>query len=140
MRLRENGFKCRLLSVSVRKSDLSWQSHQLKLDHATNITREIFQIGMALFHELHRWPTPIRSLGIAAGALEISDFPEQLDLFGTAAQRRTQEQLDSVMDSLRKKYGFSCIRRGLAASDLHLGGLNAREEHIVHPVGLFSAH
>lgn len=140
MRLRENGFKCRLISVSVRKSDLSWRSHQLKLDHATNITQEIFRIGMTLFRELHRWPAPIRSLGISAGALEISDFPEQLDLFGTSNQRRTQEQLDSVMDSLRKKYGFACIRRGLAASDLHLGGLNAREEHVVHPVGFFSAH
>ena len=140
MRLRDGGFKCRQVSVAVRKTDLSWQGHQMRLDHATNVTKEIFTAGMALFHELHRWPAPIRSLGITAGALERDDFPEQLDLFGDAEQRQTQERLDAVMDGIRKKYGFSGIRRGLAASDLRLGGLNAREEHIVHPIGFFGGH
>ena len=140
MRLRDSGLKCRLVSVAVRKTDLSWRSHQIKLDHATNITREIFAAGMALFRELHRWPAPIRSLGITAGALERDDFPEQLDLFGAAEQRQTQERLDAVMDAVRKKYGFASIRRGLSASDLHLGGLNAREEHVVHPIGFFGGH
>ena len=140
MRLRESGFKCRLLSVAVRKGDLSWNSHQLKLRYATNGTKEIFTAGMALFRELHRWPTPIRSLGISAGALERADFPEQLDLFGAAAERERQTALDTAIDAMRKKYGFSSIRRGLDGLDARLGGLNAREDHTVHPIGFFGGH
>ena len=139
-RLRDGGFKCRLVSVAVRKTDLSWDSHQMKLDHATDVTKEIFTAGMVLFHELHRWPAPIRSLGITAGALERADFPEQLDLFGAAETRQKQAALDRTIDGIRKKYGFSGIRRGLTASDLRLGGLNAREEHVVHPIGYFGGH
>ncbi len=141
-RLRAGGFKARLLSVSVRSTSLYWCSHQLKLDHATNGTREILTAGMALFRELHDWRRdgPIRSLGLSAGTLECADTPEQLDLFGLAEARQRQAALDKAMDRMREKYGFSCIRRGLAALEPRLGGLNAREEHIAHPIGYFGGH
>ena len=140
MRLRESGLKARLISVAVRQTDLTWSSHQLKLDHATSGTKEIFTAGMALFHELHRWPAPIRSLGITAGALEPASAPEQTDLFGEDAERQHQAALDGAIDRIRRKYGFDGIRRGLTASDLPLGALNAREEHVVHPIGYFGGH
>ena len=140
MRLRDSGCRSRLISVAVRGTDLCWYSRQRKLERATDVTREIFDMGMVLFREMHRWPAPIRSLGLSAGALESADTPEQLDLFGVAETRKTQQALDTVMDKVRKKYGFASIRRGLSASDLRLGGLNAREEHVVHPVGFFGGH
>ena len=141
-RLRAGGFKARLLSVAVRSTALRWCGHQLKLDHATNGTREILDAGMALFRELHDWRRdgPIRSMGLSAGTLERADAPEQLDLFGLAAERQHQAALDRTMDALRDKYGFACIRRGLAALEPRLGGLNAREEHIAHPIGYFGGH
>ena len=140
MRLRESGLRARLVSVSVRNTDLRWNSHQQKLICATNSTREIFNAGMALFRELHRWPAPIRSLGISAGALEPVSAPEQTDLFGEAAERQRLAALDTAMESIRHKYGFGSIRRGLTAGDLRLGGLCAKEEHAVHPVGFFGGH
>lgn len=140
MRLRESGFKTRLITVSVRSTDLSWKSHQLKLDHPTAGTKEIFLAGMSLFRELHRWPAPIRSLGISAGSLSPAGAPEQLDLFGESDTRQKQAALDAAMDHIRKKYGFDGIRRGLTASDLRLGGLRAKDEHIVHPIGFFGGH
>ncbi len=141
-RLRAGNFKSRLLSVSVRSTALHWCGHQMKLDHATNGTREILDAGMALFHALHDWRRdgPIRSLGLSAGALEAADAPEQLDLFGLSAARERQAALDSTLDALRGKYGFSCVRRGPAALDPRLGNLNAREEHIAHPIGFFGGH
>lgn len=140
MRLREGGFKGRVVSVSVRHTDLSWRSHQVRLDHATNITRELFTTGMALFRQLHTWPTPIRSLGLCCSALESALIPEQTDLFGVSESRRKQEALDSVMDRVRGKYGFASIRRGLAESDPALGRLNAKDDHTVHPIGFFGGH
>ena len=141
-RLRAGGFKARLLSVSSRSTALHWCAHQLKLDHATNGTREILSAGMALFHEMHDWRRdgPIRSLGLSAGTLEHADAPEQLDLFGLSAARQRESALDTTLDALRGKYGFACIHRGLAALEPRLGGLNAREEHIAHPVGFFGGH
>ena len=44
------------------------------------------------------------------------------------------------MDAIRGKYGFASIRRGPAAMDPRLGNLNAREAHIVHPIGYFGGH
>ena len=141
-RLRDGGFKARQLSVSIRSTALHWCSHQLKLAQATNGTREILNAGMALFRERHDWRRdgPIRSLGLSAAALERADAPEQLDFFGISDARRQQAALDAAMDALRGKYGFSCIRRGLAALEPRLGGLNAREEHVTHPIGYFGGH
>jgi DNA polymerase-4 len=141
-RLRAGGFKSRLLSVSVRSTALTWRGHQLKLEHATNGTRELLEGGMALFRELHDWRRdgPIRSLGLSAGALESVDTPEQLDVFGLAEARRRQSALDTALDAIRGKYGFASIRRGPAAMDPRLGNLNAREEHIAHPIGFFGGH
>ena len=141
-RLRAGNFKTRLLSVSVRSTALSWSSRQMKLAHATNGTRELLDAGMALFREKHDWRRdgPIRSLGLSAGALERADIPEQLDCFGLEEQRRRQAALDAALDAIRGKYGFSSIRRGPAAADPRLGNLNAREEHIAHPIGFFGGH
>ena len=141
-RLRAGGYKSRLLSVSVRSTALRWCSHQLKLEHATNGTQEILSGGMALFHQLHNWQRdgPIRSLGLSAGALERADVPEQLDLFGMAETRQREAALDTTLDALRGKYGFGCIRRGLTALEPRLGALNAKEEHVAHPVGFFGGH
>ena len=117
-RLRDSGLRCRLVTLSVRGANLAWRSHQVKLDHATDVTREIFLTGLGLFRQMHRWPAPIRSLGLAVGVLERADAPEQLDLFSGADTRR-QKQLDAAMDGLRKKYGFPCVRRGVSDNDLY---------------------
>ena len=140
MRLREGGFKGRVLSVSVRGTDLSWRSHQIKLAMPTDITMEIFRGGMALFSQLHTWPLPIRSLGISVSDLSSADAPEQTDIFGDCSKRHNHRELDLAIDSLRGRFGFDIIRRGLASSDLALGGVNAKDDHIVHPIGFFGGH
>lgn len=140
MRLREAGLKGRVITVSVRRTDLSWRSHQIKTDFATDITKEIFTLGMALFRQMHVWPRPIRSLGLCVSCLESAAAPEQTDLFGVSARREKQAALDAVMDKVRRKYGFAGIKRGLVDSDLGLGSLNARDDHTVHPIGFFGGH
>ena len=140
MRLREAHVKGKCLSVSVRGTDLAWRSHQLKLNKYTNITKELYLTGMELFRQMHRWPTPIRSLGLCVSDLVSDALPEQTDLFGDSDWRIAQERIDAGMDKMRKKYGFSCIRRGLTGIDRPLGELNAKDDHIVHPIGFFGGH
>lgn len=140
MRLREAHVKGKCLSVSVRSTELEWRSHQLKLSTATNITKELYLRGMELFHQMHRWPSPIRSLGLCMSDLVCDTLPEQTDLFGESDWRMAQERIDAGMDNMRKKYGFSCIRRGLTGIDRSLGEFNAKDDHVVHPIGFFGGH
>lgn len=138
MRLRECGLKGQCVSVSVRGTDLNWRSHQVKLSHATNITRELLLTAMELFRQMHIWPSPIRSLGLCVSMLMDAGVPEQTDLFGVDRWRINQERIDAGMDKIRRKYGFASIKRGLVDTDLPLGSLNAKDGHVVHPIGFFN--
>ena len=140
MRLREARVKGKCLCVSIRSTTLEWHSHQIKLEQYTNITKELYLRGMALFRQMHRWPSPIRSLGLSLSELVSDTLPEQTDLFGHSDWRIRQENIDAGMDRMRKKYGFSCIQRGITGLDRPLGALNAKDDHIVHPVGFFGGH
>ena len=48
-RLRENGFRCRVVEISVRDNELFSFTRQKKIDHATNITGEIAAYAYQLF-------------------------------------------------------------------------------------------
>ena len=56
VRLRENGFRCRTVEISIRDKDLFHFSKQVKLQNASNITREIAEAGYKLYKESYRLP------------------------------------------------------------------------------------
>lgn len=68
-RLRKNGFKCRVVEISIRDNKLISFSRQKKLVNATNITGEIAQSAYVLFKENYSWNNPIRSLGVRGSDL-----------------------------------------------------------------------
>ncbi|MGE4353023.1 MAG: DNA polymerase IV [Oscillospiraceae bacterium] len=137
MRLREKGMMGHIVELSMRSPELEWCSRQIKLRYPTDITREILSSVFALFREAGS-PLPLRSIAIRCTQLVPADRPQQLDLFSDWAERDRQRRLDGAMDTIRKKYGYNGIRRGTLAIDPALGGLNAREEHVVHPVGFLN--
>ncbi len=61
------------------------------------------------------------------GIVRLSLFPEE-----QKAQRRAD--IDRTLDKIRSKYGYRSIRRAIALVDLALD-LDAKEEHIIHPIG-----
>ena len=63
-RLRENGFRCRVVEISVRDNELFSFTRQKKIDHATNITGEIAAYAYQIFKENYNWSKPIRSVGV----------------------------------------------------------------------------
>ncbi len=91
---------------------------------------------MELFRANYRWQKPIRSLGVRAASLVPANTCEQLDLFTDNARRDRQRMLDATVDDIRRRFGYAGIQRGTVLLDRGLGSLNAREEHVVHPVGL----
>ena len=138
-RLRENNFKCNTVEISVRDNDLYSFSRQVKIKQPTDLTTEIAETAMHLFHENYHWNKPIRSVGVRGCDLVNAACPVQMDLFVDEARRDKLHKLDATVDVIRKRFGFDSIQRGLMYMDRGLSGVNAKEDHTVHPHGYFEA-
>lgn len=151
-RLRENGFRCRTVEISIRDKDLLHFSKQVKLQNASNITREIAEAGYKLYKESYRMPAdehelknsrpefyqkPLRSIGIRGTDLVTDYFWEQLDMFMDPQAREKQMKVDAAVDNIRKRFGFYSIQRGLMYQDRILAACDAKSDHTVHPHGYF---
>ena len=151
-RLRENGFRCRTVEISIRDKDLLHFSKQVKLQNASNITREIAEAGYKLYKESYRMPAdehelknsrpefyqkPLRSIGIRGTDLVTDYFWEQLDMFMDPQAREKQMKGDAAVDNIRKRFGFYSIQRGLMYQDRILSACDAKSDHTVHPHGYF---
>lgn len=109
-RLRKSGFKAGLAELSVRGTDnLQWTSHQGALPRPTDLTRELYDTGLRLFRELHRWPRALRGLGFRVSDLRPADEPWQTDLFTDETKRQSLRRLDRAVDSIRARYGDGAI-------------------------------
>ena len=137
-RLRENGFRCRVVEISVRDKDLCSFTRQRKIKNATNITKEIAEYAFQLFQENYNWSKSIRSLGVRGADLVTDNYWEQMDLFSSVEKREKQMKMDEAVDEIRKRFGFYSVQRGIMFQDKNLSTVNAREDHVVHPRGYFA--
>ena len=138
-RLRENGFRCRTVEISIRDKGLYSFTRKRKVANATNITRESAEAAFALFKDNYdfRRQSPIRSLGVRGADLVTDDYWEQMDLFDDPQIREKYKKADAAVDEIRKRFGYYSIQRGLMYQDEVLSHLNAKEDHTVHPHGYF---
>lgn len=108
-RLRRDEVWIETVSVTIRYFDLKRTSHQCVLEHATNITDEIYRAACRLFDEL--WDsTPIRLLGVQTGKVTREGENRQLSLFDDTDYEKL-EKLDRAMDSIRERFGPDAVRR-----------------------------
>ena len=136
-RLRENGFKCRVVEISVRDNELFSFTRQRMIDHATNVTREIAEEAFRLFQENYDWKKPIRSVGVRGADLVNDNYWEQIDLFSSVEFREKQMKVDTAVDDIRRRFGFYSVQRGMMYFDKMLSAVDAKAEHTVHPHGYF---
>ena len=136
-RLRENGFRCQVVEISVRDNELQSFTRQRKIQSATNITKEIAEEAFRLFGENYDWRKPIRSIGVRGSDLVTDNFWEQIDLFQNIELREKQKNVDIAVDDIRRRFGFYSIQRGLMFQDKVLSAVNAKDDHKVHPVAYF---
>ncbi len=130
-RLRADDVRIKVISVGIRDYNLSYYSHQKKLNTATNITMEIYESACQIFDEAWN-KIPIRHLGIHTSQV-ISDEPRQLNLFDKIDYEKL-EQMDKTVDEIRKKFGIdSIIRASFAKSNNvdHMNGGISREKRSV---------
>lgn len=131
-RLRESKVRAELISVGIKSYDLSYASHQMILNHPTDITKELYRHACLLFDQMWDKKTPIRHLGIHTGRLHEGGCIRQMSLFDTTDYSKL-EQLDQTVDSLRKRYGIDAIRRAafLNLPIDHMEGGVSREKRTV---------
>ena len=137
-RLRKYGFKCNVVSISIRDNGLYSFTRQQKLKQPTDITNEIFNAAYQMFLKNYDWRHPIRSLGVRTEELVLGDVPVQLDLFASVEQREKQEKMDQAVDEIRRRFGYFSIQKAFVYQDKALASLDAQSSHTVHPVGYFN--
>lgn len=116
-RLRRYGFCGRMVSISVRDSDLCSYERQVRLGYPTCNARDLFEAAYAIFCEHHDLAErPVRSLGVRVGGLcEQGDV--QLSFMPDISRSQRSEQLERAVDGLRGRYGHGCVTRGLLLCD-----------------------
>jgi len=138
-RLRENGFRCRTVEISIRDKELFHFSKQTKLKNASNITGEIAEAAYMLYKKSYSLPAneyelksfgtefyqkPLRSIGISGSDLVTDFYWEQMDIFMDPKLREKRMKMDVTVDNIRKRFGFYSIQRGLMYRDSILSACN----------------
>ena len=136
-RLRENGFRCRTVEISIRDNELCHFTRQKKVTNVTNITNEIADAAFELFQQNYNWERPIRSVGVRGCDLVTDAYGEQMSLFLDYEYRQKQMKVDEAVDDIRRRFGYYSIQRGLMYYDKALSNLNPKEDHVVHPHSYF---
>lgn len=138
MRLRENGFRSRCISISIRTTDLRWYSCQETLPRATNITSEIAHRAYIMFASRYAYALPLRSVGISCGSLQPDNAPIQLDMLGDEEKRERLERLDDALDGIRRRFGSQVVQRGVVLADRAFSQINPKDDHTIHPVSFYA--
>lgn len=137
-RMREHGFACRTVAISVRDNALLRFERQCRLPRPSHISGEIADAAMRLFTQSYGWPRPIRSLGVRCTDLQSADAPQQLSVFGDERRRGKEEALDTAVDEIRRRFGRFALQRACTLAADQLGSLDPKDDHIIHPVGFLA--
>ncbi len=135
-RMREHGFLCRTVQISIRDNELFRFERQAKLPRPSHVSNEIASAAMDIFRKNYTWPRPVRTLGVRCTDLISSKEPLQLSIFGDETARQRLEALDTAVDSIRRRFGHFSIIRASVMADKPLS-INPKGDHIIHPVGFF---
>lgn len=139
-RLMEMGMYASTVEFSFLDSDLqNYGSRQCKLTIPTNISGEIADTAFRLFKRSYgHWPKPLRKVGVRGCNLVGMSVPRQLTIFEDADHIADKEELERVINALRSRYGNKVMQRAIMYTDRELSGVDAKKDHTIHPVGVFS--
>lgn len=132
-RMRRNGFKARLFELSFRNSNMFTCTRQHKQEAATNVSRDVATAAFALFKKHTPERYQIRSIGVRAGDLQPSWYPEQTSFFCDPMAGKRHEDVEMAVDDLRRRFGFFSVQRAVMMTADPRLVINAAGDHTVHP-------
>ena len=107
LRQKEKLAKC--VTLKLRYADFTTTTRQQTLTQASDTDQTIFETGLRLLkNELPREKQAVRLIGI--GVSNLVEAGRQRDMLDSSALRL--ERLNTVIDRIRKKYGFTAIQTG----------------------------
>ena len=114
-RLRQQGLKCRTVTIQIKDPHFKVISRQKTLPLPTNLTRQLYREACALLDAV--WPprAPIRLLSVTAGNLcgEDDAVNAQLSfLEEVAPDDPRQLRLEKAIDQVRERYGQGIVETG----------------------------
>ena len=133
-RMREQGLAAKTVQVSLRTNDLQWFERQMALPQPSHISTELCASAMKLLRQHWRWEKPLRGIGVRGTNLVPINQPRQLTL-DDERQRERRETLEFTIDGIRRRFGHFSIDRAFLRADAQLGRLDAKTDHVFHPIG-----
>ena len=130
-RLREQGFRCRTVQITLRDHTLNAFERQKRLEIPVCTTEDIFRVAFSLYRE-NDVGKPYRSVGVRACNLSYEETT-QLSLYPEQVKRQKREQLEGTIDQLRNRFGHFIIQRGIMLTDPDLSAFSPKDDHIIHP-------
>ena len=110
MRLRSKGMLARVVTVSLRDTQLSFYSQQCRIISPTDSTLLLYRQAKGLFKEMWR-KEPLRHLGVHFSNLVENKFFQTSFFDDTVVFR--QQAIDKTIDEIRGSYGNDAVVRGL---------------------------
>ena len=121
-RLRTQRAKASTIQLSIRSNTLAWYERQKSLAFPVCDSDSIFRCAYELFLQNHKGNTPIRSLGVRACGLSFCDHI-QLSFLPDMKRMLRQNDLESSIDNIRRRFGPSSVQRGIMLTDNALSSL-----------------
>ncbi len=135
-RLRDAGYLCKTVQISIRDNQLQSYERQGALPVPACTSAALFDKAFALYQR-NRPKQPVRSLGVRACNLLLDDC-RQLSLLPEIEKARRKEALEKTVDSLRRRFGHFSVQRGVMLTDPLLSHLDAKNDHVIHPVSFLN--
>lgn len=136
-RMREQGFLCRNVGVSVRDAHLQSFTRQISFENPAGSANALMKYAMELIYANLKMPFSIRSIGISVSELCSRDETVQFDIFGSAKREEKMKTLETVVDNLKFRFGSGCVKPACLLKEVSLTGFSPYDDHTVHPEGWF---
>lgn len=121
MRLRDAGYICNTVQVSIRDKNLLSFERQAKIGIPCADSGEIFKTAFMLV--MRNLPSePIRTLGVRACQLSREDI-RQLSVFEEVWYAEKHEQAEDAIDAIRERFGVNSVKRGILLTDKQLADM-----------------
>lgn len=122
-RARRSGYVGRTVFLTLRDTQLNFLSRSMHMPDYSDLPEDIYETACKLL-QLHWDDTwPVRLVGLALSNL-IKPASRQMDLFG---RKEKQLKIAKTCDSIRDRFGYNAIFRGISLTEGSLHGLNKRQ-------------
>ncbi|MEE0944740.1 MAG: DNA polymerase IV [Clostridia bacterium] len=140
-RLREQNLSGNVVTIWLRRKDLTSFTHRKTLPNKIDTAFDIAEAALSLFHECYTLSDdkPLRSVGINVSSVSPYKPDAQISLFPEDEVANRRRALELAMDSVRSHYGYYSICRASLLADKELTHFDPKSEHTLHPVGDFNA-